>query len=35
MASGDRGKTQLAFLAIIIFVLVIGIAALVTSGHRP
>ena len=34
MARGDKGKTQLAFLALIIFALMLGIAVLVTVGHR-
>ncbi len=35
MARGDKGKTQLAFLAFIVFILAIGIAGLIVSGHRP
>jgi hypothetical protein len=31
---GDKGKTQLAFLAFIIFILVVVTAMLVYSAHR-
>jgi hypothetical protein len=35
MARGDKGRTQLAFLAFVVFILAIAIAGLVISGHRP
>jgi hypothetical protein len=33
MAREDKGKTQLAFLVLIIFALVVGISMLLYSGH--